>query len=389
MRRAALVLVFVVAVVVPSTARAQNTPVSDPVGPVPLPAGQSIYRPPLRLAAGDPGTLVWYQALQAPSAGTSAWRVLFRSRSAEGWPILVTGLAIRPATPPPAEGYPVLVVASGTPGLADQCAPSKTLTSVPGLIEALEAGFLVVVNDGEGLGTPGLTHYLVGSSEAQTTLDAVRAAQQFPETSVSSDVALFGYSAGGHSVLFAAESAARYAPELDVVGVAVAAPVSDVAWLVGRPRRFFGLTFYTLGGWARFRRIDPSTLFTDAVVTQLPRLDQECAWTLLQYPMVARPSDVLTTDPLTAEPWRTLLDRQRAGRRDPGAPVLVIQGAEDTVIPGPMTDTLVHRLCRFGQPVDLRVLAGVDHTLPMDRLPDLISWLGDRVRRVPAATSCT
>lgn len=359
-----------------------------PAGAVELPAGQSIYRPPLRLTAGDPGTLVWYQALPAPTVDTTAWRILYRSRSAEGWPILVTGLAIAPATPPPPEGYPVLVVASGTPGLADQCAPSKSVRSVPGLTEALDAGFLVVVSDGEGLGTPGLTHYLIGSSAAHTALDAVRAAGSLPDVVRGSTVAVFGYSAGGHTALFTGEVADRYAPELDVVGLVVSAPVSDVAWLVGRPRQFFGLTLYTLGGWARLRRIDPASIFTQAALDQLPRLDRECAWTLLQYPRIAQPADVLVANPLTTEPWRTLLDRQRTGRRDPGAPVLVVQGADDMVIPEAMTAALVRRLCRFERPIDVHLLAGVDHTLPVERLREMFTWLLDRVRGAPAAGSC-
>jgi alpha-beta hydrolase superfamily lysophospholipase len=45
-------------------------------------------------------------------------------------------------------------------------------------------------------------------------------------------VVLWGHSQGGQAVLFAAERSAEYAPELQVLGVAVAAPAADLNTLL-------------------------------------------------------------------------------------------------------------------------------------------------------------
>ena len=71
--------------------------------------------------------------------------------------------------------------------------------------------------------------YLVGESEGRSVLDAARAAHGSDgATARRASVLVFGHSQGGQSALFAGELAASYAPELDVLGVAAAAPAADV-----------------------------------------------------------------------------------------------------------------------------------------------------------------
>ena len=97
------------------------------------------------------------------------FRITYESESIFGEPIDVTGMIIAPdlsATGP----RPVLSVAHGTVGLADECAPSKQQipSSLIGLIEPfINAGWGVVASDYEGLGSPGLHQYIVGESEAR------------------------------------------------------------------------------------------------------------------------------------------------------------------------------------------------------------------------------
>jgi pimeloyl-ACP methyl ester carboxylesterase len=54
-------------------------------------------------------------------------------------------------------------------------------------------------------------------------LDAVRAARGLPGAGAGRSAVVFGHSQGGHAALFAGALAARYAPELDLLGVAAAA----------------------------------------------------------------------------------------------------------------------------------------------------------------------
>jgi Secretory lipase len=89
----------------------------------------------------------------------------------------------------------------------------------------------LVVTDYEGLGTPGVHTYANRLAQGQALLDAARAAQRLPGTSLDphGPVALWGYSQGGGASASAVELAPGYAPELDVVGAYVGAPPADLA----------------------------------------------------------------------------------------------------------------------------------------------------------------
>ena len=58
------------------------------------------------------------------AGGPAAWRMMYLSESIQGEPIAVTGTAVVPSIAAPDGGRPILSVAHGTTGIADQCAPS-------------------------------------------------------------------------------------------------------------------------------------------------------------------------------------------------------------------------------------------------------------------------
>jgi hypothetical protein len=88
-------------------------------------AGGDFYQVPDPLPEGDHGTLIRYQPVDGLDvAGASAWRIMYLSEDLGGAPIAVTGTALVPSTPAPGGGRPVLTIAHGTTGIADQCAPS-------------------------------------------------------------------------------------------------------------------------------------------------------------------------------------------------------------------------------------------------------------------------
>ena len=75
---------------------------------------------------------------------------------------------------------PTVVVAPGTVGQADKCAPSETFGEEGGgqidqVEPLLEQGFRVVVTDYIGLGAPGVHTYVNRVDQGQTVLDAARA----------------------------------------------------------------------------------------------------------------------------------------------------------------------------------------------------------------------
>src|SRR3954466_5558007 len=221
MRRFSVVLALLVLALVPAAAAAKVR-----TGP----AGDAFYTPPSPLPGGAHGALIWARKLTGEAALKSAgknWLVLYRSVGVDGKSIAVSGTVSLPKGKAPKNGWRVISYDHGTTGIADQCAPSKDATSNPAhlynayayplLNKWLKAGFAVVRTDYQGLGTPGVHQYLVGTAEGRSTLDIVRAARKLTPA-IGKRFAIAGHSQGGHAALWGAALAPKYTPELDLRG---------------------------------------------------------------------------------------------------------------------------------------------------------------------------
>ena len=81
-----------------------------------------------QLAAGRHGTLIWSRrVVDGPTIGGTTHLVMYRSTSAKGEPVAVSGVVSVPEGEPPAGGWPVISWGHGTTGTADRCAPSRSL----------------------------------------------------------------------------------------------------------------------------------------------------------------------------------------------------------------------------------------------------------------------
>ena len=231
MRRAciALALLLVPAAVAAAPAAAKVKP---------GPKGAAFYTPPSTLK-GKHGALVWARRHTGPDALAQASRnelLLYRSTGLDGGKIAVSGSLALPKGKPPKGGWPLITYAHGTTGAADACAPSRGYDAgqlvsyaYPLLRRWLKAGYAVVRTDYEGLGTPGTHHYLLGTSEGRSVLDAARAARAFAPRKISKRVIVAGHSQGGHAALYAASLAPDWTPELKVRGTVAFAPASHLA----------------------------------------------------------------------------------------------------------------------------------------------------------------
>lgn len=162
--------------------------------------------------------------------------VRYRSVGVNGRLVTVSGVVSVPRGTAPRGGWPVITYAHGTTGIADSCAPSRGLASPsnayasPLLRRWLKRGWAVVRTDYEGLGTPGVHPYLIGTSEGRATLDMVRAARGVTIAPIDARrVLISGHSQGGHAALWAASLAPRYTPELRIRGTVAFAPASHLA----------------------------------------------------------------------------------------------------------------------------------------------------------------
>ena len=206
-----------------------------------VPAAEA--RPPSPNSATIPaaqqkaGTLLSHERIGLPrNYRATAWRIRYVTRDYRMRPILSTGIVVLPGTAPSNPAARKFIAwAHPTTGIAWKCAPSLRATptkAIGGLNDIVASGLVVAATDYPGLGTPGPVGYLIGKGQAYAVIDSVRAARQIPEVGGGNAFGLWGYSQGGHAVLFATQLAASYAPELSLKGVAAIAPPTDLATLL-------------------------------------------------------------------------------------------------------------------------------------------------------------
>jgi pimeloyl-ACP methyl ester carboxylesterase len=346
---------------------------------------------PTSVPDGAPGTLVRHERLLGAPDGSEAWRVLYRSTDLNGDPMVVSGIVVSPTGPAPEGGRTVVSWGHPTTGSAPRCAPSIGLDPfllVEGLHELLSAGYGIAATDYADMGAAGPPSYLIGATEGHNVLDAARAAQAIPEAGVGERVLLWGHSQGGHAALFAAQESPSYAPELDLLGVAVAAPAAELGELLNDD--IGDVSGVTIGAYAfdAFRQAygpnDPSydltTVLTEAGAAAVPQMVPLC---LLgqnsELHDIAKPliGGFLAHDPATTEPWATALAENTPGGAPIAVPVLVAQGDADTLVRPATTTEFVGRLCAAGEHVEHRTYPGGHGTVAELTVPYLVGWFGD------------
>jgi alpha-beta hydrolase superfamily lysophospholipase len=366
-----------------------------PGGAVPTgPQGDAFYRPPDPLPAGKPGTLIRAQPIPAP-AGAQAWRVLYHSRTVDGRDTAVSGVIAAPTGPAPKAGRPIVAWPHGTTGVADVCAPSKSadpVSRIPFAADILAKGLVIAASDYEGLGTPGAHQYLVGDSEGRGVLDSARAARRLNSTGANTKLLVYGHSQGGHATLFAGELAATYAPELHLLGVEAGAPAANVATIASGAATIPQAAGFAMLVFAGFHQAYPKAtleqVLTPDAIARSGIVERGCVRDVLtQY--AAGPLPITIANPLTVEPWGTLLRRSSAGNHPAGAPVLIVQGDADQVVPKVLTDTFTKQACGAGDTLEYRVYPGADHVGSLFAgKTDILDWMSARLRGDPAPSTC-
>jgi alpha-beta hydrolase superfamily lysophospholipase len=367
----------------------------------PQPGG--FYTPPDPLPAGDPGTIIDTDRLDDVPDGSTGTRILYKSTDPQGNAIAVSGTVIVPEGDAPDEGRPVLAWAHGTTGIARRCAPSirpDVASTIPGLESFLDAGYVVVTTDYPGLGGPGHHQYLIGESEARSVIDSVRAAQNLKRTHAGDRFGVWGHSQGGHASLFTGQIAVDYAPELTLVGVAAAAPASELA-----PLLEFALPSLTgkvlgslaLASWAQvFDDAPLGKIVQSQSIEAVEGISRGCVTTELQQ-LVAAPDAIylqevgfLKSDPTTTDPWAEIMRENSATPGDVPVPLFIAQGTEDEVVHPQVTYDFVEASCRADATVELKRLPGVGHPdVGFDSADAMAAWMADRFAGEPAPSTCS
>jgi acetyl esterase/lipase len=350
--------------------------------------------------AGKPGTIIRVWPLEAGGPGDSeAFRFLYRSTGPKGEPIPVSGSIFIPSGPAPAGGRHVIAWAHPTSGVAPDCAPSL-YPDRAGLIwnlrDMLSEGYVVVATDYPGLGTDGIHPYLIGESEGRAVLDSVRAARHLARNGTSNRFAVWGHSQGGHAALYTGEIAKRYAPELELVGVAAAAPATYLVELFDDDATTEqDLIAMALLSWARLLNISPGIIVEPTVMEAFNETARGCLTSIAQFETLeddVKPLErhkFLKSDPTKTDPWKGIMVRNSPGQAPAGAPVFIAQGTADTTVDPQVTKRFAKALCAKGERVTFVELPGVSHIfVARDSAPAAIRWMNERFSGAPAPSDC-
>ncbi|MEO8668430.1 MAG: alpha/beta fold hydrolase [Bauldia sp.] len=349
---------------------------------------------------GPPGSIIRYEILDASPSGGIAYRMLYRSTGPRGEAIAVSGVAIRPRGKAPPYGREVVAWAHGTTGIARPCAPSlinSGLDDIPALALLMSRGYVVVATDYPGLGTDNQHPYLVGESEGRAILDSVRAARGIADLAATDRFVVWGHSQGGHAALFAGQLAARYAPDLQLMGVAAAAPATHLSVLLERDLNSVAgriLTVMAMSAWSKLYNAPMQDMVAPKELPQVERIASRCIVSLIDQladlgSQKKLSPNLLTADPAVTKPWADFLEVNRPGKVLAGAPVLIAQGSSDTIVDPEVTDAFVAGLCQRGTPVRfIRYPQGSHHTVVKRSANQTIAWLGERFAGAPVRTPC-
>jgi dipeptidyl aminopeptidase/acylaminoacyl peptidase len=359
------------------------------------------YDAPRSQLAGEPGTLVRQEPIEGAPLGASAYRVLYRSTGMKGEPIFVSGVVIVPQGDPPPAGRPIIAWAHPTSGITSRCAPSLAIflfQQIQGLRTFMERGYVVAATDYPGLGTSEPHPYLVGDSEARAVIDAVRVAGAMPGAGGGKRFAVWGHSQGGQAALFTGLIAGTYAPELTLVGVAAAAPATDLVTLMNDDINTVGgknITAMTLWSWHRVYDADIDKIVDQRAMSTVDRLAYECIegpFDLIARQRTERPLErhFLTVEgPASIEPWHSLLEKNTPGPLSPDIPVFLAQGTNDQIIRLAVTQGYMNRLCKGGSKVKMVVLQDIGHgRAAQASTMAAADWMTDRFAGEPPPNDC-
>ena len=343
-----------------------------------------------------PGSIIGTEAFPGAPGGAVASHVTYASTAPDGSPIVVSALVIVPTTPAPAGGRAIVAWLHPTTGIATGCAPTlgtNAFGQIQGLTRFLSAGDIVVATDYPGLGAPGVHPYLVGVSEARAALDSVRAVGNMADAKAGHRFAVWGHSQGGHAALFVGGIAASYAPDLQLVGVAAAAPVTDIAALIGQQGDnplWGGLLSYTVASWSQVFGLDQAGIVVADTEPAISQAAKDCLQNGAQLDRLVDDAAPLAGQPVTPTGrWQTLLSDNAPQPWATGVPVFLAQGAADPIVDPASTRGFAQRLCQAGVPVKFLSMRRVDHYLAAVRSANAAAdWIAKRFAAAPPPDDC-
>jgi pimeloyl-ACP methyl ester carboxylesterase len=217
------------------------------------------------------------------------------------------------------------------------------------------------------------------------------------ELTLDKRMAVWGYSQGGHAALWTGIVGPRYAPDLEILGVAAIAPAANIknilAMNVAVDKRFGP---YLALAYSRFY---PDITFEQALrpeaLDAARQIVNLCDFVPPEDPERIEALAATFDGPALATSSNKALQARLEQNTADGlikAPVVIAQGLSDNVVPSSATDAYVEERCSAGQRLEYWTFAGRDHFTivqpgaPLEEL--LIRWTTARFANEPQASGC-
>ncbi|MEP9351871.1 lipase family protein [Xanthobacter sp. KR7-225] len=420
---ACVVLIPATLLPIEAGAQAQTGSQSQIEAPRKGPDGLTFYDPPASTRPGQHGDLVWASEITAGVPGAKAWKIMYWSSTLDGQPVPVSGLLIAPTAAAPAGGRPIISWAHGTAGIPRNCAPSMVDNpardatfyflpnsseaidfGVPALTRLIDAGYVVVATDYNGLGAPGIHQYLIGRTEARNVLDAAIAARQVPEVGAGLQAVVMGWSQGGQAAVWAAQIADYAADRMKVIGAVALAPVNVAEQIKviermvasGQQLREMEAVERTMGWYAMtvtYPELKLSDVLTSvgleffAEAARAGQCNHHMGDTYTYTESYKGP--IARETPANAEGWLRRYEENSLGTVPAQVPVAVFQGDDDVAVAPAATAAYVAKACASGTAISYTHYEATDHIrLAARAQSDFLKWIADRFGGQPAPRTC-
>lgn len=375
------------------------------ISTTPSPKVDPFYVPPTdrELAAVAPGTILKVRPAVAMASASKkmaakAWHLMLRSTDHKGRAVASVATVFLPANAP-AQGRKVVAHNPAYDSLTLESAPSYAyvkgvaLAGEQSTVQGfLDKGYVVVVSDYEGLESL----WAVGRNSGQGVLDAIRAAESFPELALSgaaTPIAITGYSGGAVAATWANELYKQYAPELNIRGVAaggVPVDLGNVARKVNK-KFFAGLYFGVVTAFSRaYPEIDVASLTNDkgqAMLIEVGEMSNTTNPNFFKYAYKDLQDYVTVPDLLALPEVKAVITENRLGQRKPGAPMYLYNGTTDQVMPYEDVQALKAKYCAQGVKVKLTGFFG-EHLLTLLSSATSVKTYVDDVFKDKVASNC-
>ena len=324
--------------------------------------------------------------------------------STSGWineaAVRVTGTVFAPKGTPPPGGWPIVAFGHPITGIRADCAPSlsPTLMGSSGIVtELVKAGYVVSVPDYQGLGLDNIYHpFLDPTTAGYNLIDSISAIRKIvPHT--SDKWVAFGVSQGGQAAWAANELVENHSMGMRLMGSVSVSPTAKISGLAdaaaaGTLTKDQKLVLQGFLATLKTALGDGFNLddYRRGVVRDNWDALNACPGTAGA--KRAKIADQITPDDLrpasaaALDRLRGFLEKSDLPQGPTSAPMLVIYGGQDAVVPGPWTEQALSEACKMGDVIQnqLQPDKGGDNV----DISTALNWIGQRMNNVPAPNDC-